>query len=82
MNEHEARARAAKASRLARVCEQMIEAAPTISAEDFKDTPAEVRRRVEQVAGTREASDETWAVVYAILRSKEQHPDPFEGLTS
>ena len=72
MNAYEARARAAKAHLLAHVCEDMIATVPTISARDFEDVPAEVRRRIEVVAGTREGSDETWATVYALLRANER----------
>lgn len=79
--EFKARARARKAARLAEVARRMIEAAPTLSARLFENVPAETRRHMEAVAGLPTSSDETWALVYVILRESEEHPDPFVGLT-
>ncbi len=76
-----ARARAAKAAKLAHVARQMMTEDPNLTAASFEDVPEPVRRRMEAVADVNRSSDATWGIVSVILADAETHPDPFEGLT-
>ncbi len=62
-NEHEARARAAKAFRLARV----LRGADDVPTEQWLTADAELRERVASVAKVRKPSDETWRMAVDLL---------------
>ncbi len=69
-NVHEERARARKAFRLSRVLVRAMEDHPEFTIEDVEDATPETRLAAARVAGVREPSDRTWAVMCDLLREQ------------
>lgn len=78
----EATARAAKVDRLlAAIAAHADHAGVAVTADEVENWPETVWGALAALAGTRMASPTTRRCVVAVLRDRENHPDPFDGLS-
>lgn len=82
--DREQRARALKASRLADFLTELRAKVPALVAEVLEHSSQAEREAYAAAAGTRPPSDQTWELVIAILRQREdpQPADPFDGVSA
>ena len=72
-NPHEERARAIKAAKLVRVARRLLDE-PDVTIDSIATADEQVRLRVAKVAGVNPPSEQTWAVMCALLEV-EQDPE-------